>query len=387
MAEKILIIDDDVDTLKLVGLMLERQGYQISAAATGEQGIAKAAADTPDVILLDIMMPDMDGYEVARRLRKDPRTKGAPILMFTARTEMADKVAGFEVGADDYLTKPTNPAELQAHVRALLALRTAAPATEAAAEPLETRGRLIAVLAARGGLGVSTIACNLAAALYSRTQREVILAELTPGHGTLAADLGAPAPRALNLLLYDKPAEITSEKVGAALVPHASGLRLLLASENPRDVNLAGQTANFEKLVTCLSSMAPFIVLDLGSGLAPFVERILPMCNERIIVTEASPNTTAHTRILLDEITSLGIDPARITVILNNRVRFDTQLPWTEVQQNLGHPISATLTPAPEMLIAAARRHTPAVLAMPENVTAQQILKVADQILARGKVA
>src|ERR1700690_927850 len=120
MTEKILIIDDDVDTLRLVGLMLQRQGYQISAATNGEQGLAKALEERPDLILLDVMMPDMAGYEVTRRLRKNPATQFTPILMFTAKTQLDDKVTGFEVGADDYLTKPTHPAELQAHVRALL---------------------------------------------------------------------------------------------------------------------------------------------------------------------------------------------------------------------------------------------------------------------------
>ena len=121
MAEKILIIDDDVDTLRLVGLMLQRQGYEISAASNGTQGLAKALEERPDLILLDVMMPDMDGYEVARRLRKNPVTVSVPILMFTAKTQLDDKVTGFEVGADDYLTKPTHPTELQAHVKALLA--------------------------------------------------------------------------------------------------------------------------------------------------------------------------------------------------------------------------------------------------------------------------
>src|SRR5512147_1612208 len=121
MSEKILIIDDDLDTLRLVGLMLQRQGYQISAATNGSQGLAKAFEERPDLILLDVMMPDMDGYEVTRRLRKNPATLATPILMFTAKTQLDDKVTGFEVGADDYLTKPTHPTELLAHVKALLA--------------------------------------------------------------------------------------------------------------------------------------------------------------------------------------------------------------------------------------------------------------------------
>ena len=114
MAEKILIVDDDIDSLKLIGLMLQRQGYEISAASAGGQAINKAAAENPDLIILDVMMPDMDGYEVCRRLRADTTTQHIPIIMFTAKTLVDDKVSGFEAGADDYLTKPTHPAELAA---------------------------------------------------------------------------------------------------------------------------------------------------------------------------------------------------------------------------------------------------------------------------------
>lgn len=83
MAEKILIVDDDVDTLRLVGLMLQRQGYEISAASNGSQGLAKALKKTPDLILLDVMMPDMDGYEVTRRLRKNPVTVAIPLNVYS----------------------------------------------------------------------------------------------------------------------------------------------------------------------------------------------------------------------------------------------------------------------------------------------------------------
>ncbi len=78
MAEKILIVDDDVDTLRLVGLMLQRQGYQISAATNGQQGLSKAVEEMPDLILLDVMMPDMDGYEVTRQLRQNPHDSQHP---------------------------------------------------------------------------------------------------------------------------------------------------------------------------------------------------------------------------------------------------------------------------------------------------------------------
>ena len=170
MTEKILIIDDDVDTLRLVGLMLQRQGYNITAATNGEQGLTKAFEERPDLILLDVMMPDMDGYEVTRRLRKNPATVATPILLFTAKSQLDDKVVGFEVGADDYLTKPTHPSELQSHVHALLA-RSAQKDTKIVTAQHEQHGFVIGVLAVRGGLGVSAVAANLASSLAPAPRR------------------------------------------------------------------------------------------------------------------------------------------------------------------------------------------------------------------------
>ena len=386
MSEKILIIDDDVDTLRLVGLMLQRQGYQIIAATNGEQGLEKAFEERPDVILLDIMMPDMDGYEVTRRLRKNPVSQTTPILLFTAKTQLDDKVAGFEAGADDYLTKPTHPAELQAHIRALLARTHPKKPEEMDTALREQHGRVIGVLSARGGLGVSTLSCNLAGAFYTRTHGDVILAELTPGQGTLGMDLGTASMGGLNELLCGKPVEVTREKVDSLLIAHGSGLRLLLASENPRDVHLINQVDTYPAIVRALASLARFVVLDLGAGLPPFVEKILPLCTDRIIVVEGTPNSIAQSKLLIEEVVELNIDPTAITVVLNNRIRTEAQMPWMEVQQALGHSVAGTLTPAPEMLMAAMRLHTPAILSQPTNLTSQQILKVADLILGREKV-
>src|SRR5690349_8949407 len=190
MSEKILIIDDDLDTLRLVGLMLQRQGYQISAATNGQQGLDKAFEEDPDLILLDIMMPDMDGYEVTRRLRQNPSTLETPILMFTAKTQLDDKVVGFEVGANDYLTKPTHPSELQARVKTLLARVNERKPSNTGLLRNENRGYVIGVLGARGGLGTTTMAMNLGAGLQSRTKAEVIVAEMLPGQGALSLDVG-----------------------------------------------------------------------------------------------------------------------------------------------------------------------------------------------------
>lgn len=121
MSAKVLIVDDEIDSLKLIGLLLESKGYQVMAAQNGERAIEKALQEPPDLVILDVMMPGMSGYEVCRRLRTNPRTATIPILMFTAKTQVMDKVIGFEAGADEYLTKPIQPTELIDRVETLLA--------------------------------------------------------------------------------------------------------------------------------------------------------------------------------------------------------------------------------------------------------------------------
>jgi len=380
MTEKILIVDDDVDTLRLVGLMLQRQGYQISAATNGKQGLSKAIEEQPDLILLDVMMPDMDGYEVTRQLRHNPVTAATPIMLFTAKTQLDDKVAGFEVGADDYLIKPTHPSELQAHVKALLT-RSAQRDQKPVTAPQENHAHIVGVLAARGGLGVSTISMNIAAGLFARSKSDVVLAEMVPGKGTLGLDLGMPNQKALVEILSGSPSEVTRERVKSALIPHISGVKLLLASEHPSDMHLTDQVSQYELLLDRLAALARFVVLDLGSGLPPFVQKLLPACNDCVVVLEGAPNTILHTKSLIDDLVKLGVKKEGIAVLLNNRIRSDTQLPYTLVQEKLEHPIAMTLTPAPELLTQATRMQTAAILCQPDGITAQQILKLVDHII------
>jgi len=213
----------------------------------------------------------------------------------------------------------------------------------------------------------------------------VILAELTPGQGTIGMDLGYRNQKGLTELLQGTVVEITRAKVESSLAAHGSGLKLLLASENPRDVTLTSQVQNYEALIARLSTLARFVILDLGNGLPAFVQKILTMCNERIIVVEGVPSTIQHTRLLIDDLADMKIDRKTISVVLNNRMRSEAQMQLARVQEKLGHSIAATLTPAPEAFLQATRTQTPAVICQPTNMTSQQFLKLADTILEREK--
>ncbi len=131
MASRVLIVEDERDIRDLVLFHLEREGFQVSSASSGEEALRQVRHASPDLVLLDLMLPAMGGLEVCRKLRQDPATVALPIVMLTAKGDEVDRVLGLELGADDYIVKPFSPKELLARVRAVL--RRAKPAPGGAA--------------------------------------------------------------------------------------------------------------------------------------------------------------------------------------------------------------------------------------------------------------
>lgn len=125
--ERILIVDDEPDILSLLVYQFSREGFRVSTAVDGRSAISSARDEHPDVVVLDLMLPEVDGYDVLRTLREDDDTADIPILLLTARKEEEERVRGFEIGADDYVTKPFSARELVLRVQALLRRATAEP--------------------------------------------------------------------------------------------------------------------------------------------------------------------------------------------------------------------------------------------------------------------
>ena len=117
---RILVVDDDKEIVRLLRSYLEKTGYEVFAAYDGETALHTLRREKPDLLVLDLMLPDRDGWDITRLIRSDAHLAATPIIMLTARVEDSDKIVGLEIGADDYITKPFNPREVVARVRALL---------------------------------------------------------------------------------------------------------------------------------------------------------------------------------------------------------------------------------------------------------------------------
>ncbi|MEW6358477.1 MAG: response regulator transcription factor [Planctomycetota bacterium] len=126
----ILVVEDEEDILELVTYNLSKEGYQVRGAVSGEEGLKAVRSNPPDLVVLDLMLPGMDGLQVCKRLKADPRLAQIPVVMLTAKGEEADIMTGLELGADDYITKPFSPKVLIARIRAVLRRRTKTPPDE-----------------------------------------------------------------------------------------------------------------------------------------------------------------------------------------------------------------------------------------------------------------
>lgn len=406
-AYTLLVVDDDLDTLKLVGTTLEKQGFIIHAAKDGQEALDKVIEAKPDLILLDVMMPKMDGYEVTRRLRANPQTANIPIILFTAKAQVDDKVAGLEAGADDYLTKPTHPAELVARVRNILkrpatsmlpplppqpqpsasnsraASTTAAPSYTPPSPVAPSGGAarsVVGVLAAKGGQGVSTLCINLAAGFAQKyPQNSVILAELTPGHGDLNVRLGQSG-EGLVELLHRTSRDIYRSAVEGALVEHKDNQRVLFAGTRPTDASLLHAGEQMSAIVNELKQMANHVVLDLGVNLPTSSQRALEHCTHIIVVAEPDPYTVDQTKSLLADLSQMNHLQAQRMVTMVHRVRNDLAVNAAELQKQLGHDIDAVFTPAPELAYQATRQQQSMLETDEQSYSAQQTQKLVNAI-------
>ena len=380
MTQKILIVDDDLDTLRLVGLLLQRKGYHITAADNGAQALSKAQAENPDLILLDVMMPELDGVEVLRKLRAAPKTSHIPVIMFTAKSQVDDKVIGFEAGADDYLTKPTHPAELLARVRSILA-RTHSGASDTQTVSNRPKGSVYCVLSAKGGLGATTFAVNLGLALQLKHGKDAVVAEFRPGVGAAGLMLGLNPNNALDRLLAKNADQIGPQDVKNGLVQHDSGLDLLLSSYQPPDARYFTAHDQFARIIEHLSGHHDSVVVDSGPGFTPACEKIVEKCDKVFLLIEPVYPTLIQTRAMLEELRMKVLNLDMIHMVLFNRVRYKNTMTPAEIQKLLGHSIASVLPAQPELALECMTKQDPFVSLYPDSPFSQHFFRISEHIV------
>lgn len=319
---RIYVIDDDEQLLRMVGLMLERGGHTVTLISNPVNGLEQVKADKPDLLVLDVMMPNMSGHDISREIRSTKSLEDLPILVLTARSQEIDRTAAIKSGADDYLSKPVTSQELIERVDGLLAKRGGQKTPE--------EGILITVFGLRGGVGRTTIAVNLAAALRKVSHQEVCLVDLSP--------TGSQAVMHMRLQARSSWADLTPEQSDWAslknrLIIHPSGLRVLAAPAKPHSPLLPDQeTAN--TIMDLMRHNVAFTVVDAPNVFSPgFVSAVThaDMALHVVGPEVVSVQTAVQLNRLMNK---MGLNITRKSHILN-QITPEAQLPHSAVERGL----------------------------------------------------
>ncbi len=303
--KKILIIEDDPSALRFIEYTLEQEGYQVLAATNGLVGIRKAQNEEPDLIVLDIMLPGIDGFEICHRLRTEPQTAQLPVLMLSAKVQEVDKATGLKVGADDYLTKPADPSEIVSRVETLLARKTAATS------------KMVSFLGSKGGVGTTTMVVNVAIALSQKGKR-VIVVDLSLSDGSIAEHLGLKPELTITELLVKPIDTFNRRDLEAALPAHQTGVRVLAVSQPSREHEEISPS-DVDLLLERLREVTDYLLVDLPSQLSDSGKVAFTKCDFVIIVTDSKAGALPDVKSTAALLGLSGISKERVGAVIIDR--------------------------------------------------------------------
>lgn len=313
----ILVIEDDDDARMMYSIMLSSWGYEITQAPTGTDGIRRARERKPDLILLDVMMPDMSGYHVCQTLRSDPAFHTVPIIFLTALDAMDDRIKGYTLGGDDFLTKGnTDYKELGARIEAAIQRTHRIQPVFSTAEP-HPQGTIVGLLSTRGGVGVTTVALNLAHQAASHSPQPIIIVDLAFPIGSIGLWSGITGSRHTVELLSRQPSEITPALIENFSVHNVHGFNIIPAPSTLTDMGkIRLETA--ARLLHVLRKAGYLVILDLGRGTLPLLWKIPSRCDWTAVVTSAEATARIMAKITMQALPKHGVSQESLLLIFND---------------------------------------------------------------------
>ena len=368
-AQDIVLVDDDRVIQKMVGGFLERRGYQVRKASDGLEALQLIHASVPDMVITDVRMPELNGIELTSRLRGNHRTAGVPILMFSEMGAPPDALAGYAVGADDYLPKPFELAILEAKVQSLLR-RSAGAALRA------NRGMVILFAHAKGGVGTTCLAVNTAVLLAARSARPVGLLDLDVEFGDSAVYLNLHPNQTL-ADLKPAPGTIVDEALFEGFVTESGSVRLVVGADRPERAELVTLPA-IQLAIDRLSATCQYVLIDAPASFSERTLTALDTSDMICLVTSASLPSLKATRRCLGLFEKLGVAAGRVRLILNYST---THAMDTESAARVLGRRPDFVVQRYESLDAAANSGRPLVTSDPTDPLVADLMRLADAIV------
>ena len=317
MAAKILVVDDDPNVQRLLQYTLKQEGYDVVVAADGAEGFRLWGAEAPDLILLDVMLPKLDGYQVAAKIRSEEGSAShVPIIMLTAEREVEQKVRGLRAGADDYLIKPFHPAELLARIKSLLARfaprRRCSPGRRSAASSRSTAPR--AASARRRSRSTRRSRSIASSAARSR----LVDGNLQFGDHRVFLDLGLDRKSIVDVVTAPS---IDADLVRQVMVKHDSGIDLLLAPPSPETAELV-HPEHLPVIAEQLASLYDYTLIDIDKRLDDVNLGVFEAAETVFVVMTADLSCLKNVRLIIETMDHLGYPADKVQLVLNRSNAF-----------------------------------------------------------------
>lgn len=299
MTRRILIIEDDPTAIRLTEYTLKQRGYTILTTCNGLEGLITAQKEEPDLIILDIMLPGIDGYELCKRLRAGSQTAQIPILILSAKTRQEDISTGFRAGANDYLAKPASPSEIISRVESLLS------------ESAVTQSSTIAFVNSGDNLGLTTILANLATAI-AECEKRVILIDIVGGHTPGDRCDKPDGPDTGSIILETDSTGSGNAEPNYEVLP--SGIRILHIDEDTGHDD--EKSARQVEIVQKMGLVNDYLLIDVPFKVSDLNRSILSHSSLCIIVSDYRITRLAEIYSMATSLKFLGVTPERMAVIL-----------------------------------------------------------------------
>jgi pilus assembly protein CpaE len=356
---KLLVVDDEPSVRKLLKRFFEARGYDVAIADNGLMGWTVARDEAPDLVVSDVAMPEMDGYELVRTIRRNPATAAIPVILLSAHSEANELVAGYESGADDYVTKPVDMEVLGLKIDALL--RRSRASNGSALQP--TTGKLITVTSAKGGVGTTVLTANLAV-LLGRRSETVCAYDLNLEHG----DLPVMFDLQPKMSIGDAVREMhTSESFqwDDYLVRHSSGAKVLAAPLKPHEASSVTEELIGE-VTAKLRSLHDYVIADLPPSYADLALSVYEQSDRLVVVTSPEITSLRRTKELVAVLNSLGVPDERVLVVLN-RIIDVPAIDARRAEAFLRRPVAVTIPHGGQAFPDAVSTGRPVTLSQPNS--------------------
>jgi len=371
----ILIVDNNRTVRNAISDMLSQQGYVVLQSETAEAAYALITHQIPDLIIMNVVLSGMDGYTFCQQLRQNPDTRLLPIILQVSQGDLADRMAGFKVGANDYITQPYPPEELLYRIKNLLSL-TQKPVHPQAQLP--TPGRITAIFAAKGGVGKTIICTNLAVALRQISGKRVALMDADYSFGLVGVHLNMSTTHNITELIPIID-DLDQNAFQNVMVHHISGIHVLLCPFHPEEAELI-TAPHIKKVLQLLVEQYDEVVVDCHGSYDERTLEVLEMANTILLIIVPEIGTLMSTSRFLDLVTKLKIPPEKMKLVLN---RSDSKvgLEVADIEQALKYKISYKLVSGGRDVTISANKGIPMVTSAPNHPLSLGIKQIAEDLL------